>query len=209
MNVFPVAFVPCLAEEDYGRASKSNRGQAHLVAHIVGLLRQPRQPAAPEDFPPATAAATLLQASSIAVLTLYARQVKPLVLTLRAAGHHDDGVVVAVSTVDGFQGREADVVVLSTVRSNADDRAKPPSPSAAPDGEVNVFLVAFVPCLAEEDYGPASKSNRGQAHLVTNIVGLLRQPAETYLVPEDSAAAALLQASSIELGSWRLERDHR
>ncbi|EKM48597.1 uncharacterized protein PHACADRAFT_214736 [Phanerochaete carnosa HHB-10118-sp] len=125
-SIFPVAFVPCLAEEDYGRASKSNRGQADLVAHIVSLLREPRQPAphpangtAPSadaaDATAAAAAATAeLQASSIAALTPYARQVKLLGQTL-PAGH---GVVT--STIDGFQGREADVVVLSTVRSNAE-----------------------------------------------------------------------------------------
>ena len=58
-------------------------------------------------------AAAELQKHSIAALTPYARQVKLLGQTLPAA----HGAVA--STVDGFQGREADVVVFCTVRCNA------------------------------------------------------------------------------------------
>ena len=44
--MFPVAFVPCAAEEDYGRSSKSNRGQANLVAYILALLQRLQLPEA-------------------------------------------------------------------------------------------------------------------------------------------------------------------
>lgn len=103
-QLFPVVFVPCASEEDFGRASKGNSGQVELVKYILGLLRTPC------DGREATAA--LAQGVSVAVLTPYSRQVQLLKHELPEKG----GAVV--STIDGFQGREADVCVLSTVRSN-------------------------------------------------------------------------------------------
>jgi len=103
---FPVVFVPCAAEEDFGRASKGNTGQALLVKHILSLLRMPRNGS--EET------AALVQAVSIAVLTPYSRQATLLKQELpQSAG-------AVVSTIDGFQGREADVCVLSTVRANTE-----------------------------------------------------------------------------------------
>lgn len=109
----PVVFVPCAAEEDAGRASKSNAGQAALVRHVLALLRAPRTPADAER----------VRGTSLAVLTPYARQAELLRHGLppdAGSGSGAGGGAVAVaSTIDGFQGREADVVVLATVRSNA------------------------------------------------------------------------------------------
>lgn len=116
-QVFPVAFIPCSAEEDQGRSSKSNRGQANLVKYVVGLLRSLQLPEirrSPQVAPEAnrSSLASELEAFSIAILTPYSRQVQLLKQTL------PQNLNVVVSTIDGFQGRESDIVVLSTVRSN-------------------------------------------------------------------------------------------
>ncbi|CAL1711823.1 unnamed protein product [Somion occarium] len=100
-RIFPVVFVPCSSEEDHGRSSKSNNGQANLVKYIIHLLRTSR-----EDGQ----AVPSLHDMSVAALTPYSRQVKLLSEILPAS--------VVVSTIDGFQGRESDVVVFSTVRCN-------------------------------------------------------------------------------------------
>lgn len=115
-----VVFVPCTSEEDYGRSSKSNKGQVNLVKHILSLLRTPHADGdGDEDGGPAGAQndagpAHALRATSVAVLTPYSRQVKLLSENLK----RDETTLV--STIDGFQGREADVVVFTTVRSNVD-----------------------------------------------------------------------------------------
>ena len=125
-RIGPVVFVPCTSEEDYGRSSKSNGGQVALVKHIVSLLRTLVPPAdGPHPSPgtsetPANMEDALrarrerLKNATIAVLTPYSRQVQLLRQTLPPA------LDVAVSTIDGFQGREGDVVVFSTVRCNAE-----------------------------------------------------------------------------------------
>ena len=105
-RISPVVFVPCTSEEDYGRSSKSNAGQVALVKHIVSLLRQPTEDNEENK--------TRLRSASIAVLTPYSRQVQLLKQTIPAA------MDVVVSTIDGFQGREGDIVVFTTVRCNVE-----------------------------------------------------------------------------------------
>ncbi|EMD32883.1 hypothetical protein CERSUDRAFT_57809, partial [Gelatoporia subvermispora B] len=100
----PVVFVPCLSEEDYGRSSKSNEGQVQLAWHILKLLRTAREGADGSTLP----------SVSVAILTPYSRQVQLLKQTIPAT------LDAVVSTIDGFQGREADIVVFTTVRSNAE-----------------------------------------------------------------------------------------
>ena len=79
------------------RHSRLNENEAELVAQHIALLVE-------RGVPPA----------SIAVLSPYAAQVDMIDTQLRAVyGGH-----VEVGTVDGMQGREKDVVVLSLVRSN-------------------------------------------------------------------------------------------
>lgn len=97
-------FVQCSAEEDMGRMSKSNVVQVDLVDHIVSLLNSIRPNEAQSDGPE--------RPLSLTVLTPYTRQAQHLRQRLPGS--------VTVSTVDSFQGRESDIVIFSTVRSNAE-----------------------------------------------------------------------------------------
>ncbi|KAI0343647.1 RdRP-domain-containing protein [Trametopsis cervina] len=113
----PVVFVPCTTEEDQGRSSKCNKGQVNLVKYILELLRAPAPvDDQPTDIPQTTTSQEDLTKQlgqiSIAILTPYSRQVKMLTEDLKLNEH------TVVSTIDGFQGREADIVVYTTVRSN-------------------------------------------------------------------------------------------
>ena len=94
-------FIQCAETEDLGRQSKSNNGQAELCRDIWKLLSSP-----PEKLGPGQSTYT----PSIAVLTPYVRQVELLKKYLPSAH---------ISTIDGFQGREADIVLFVTVRCNA------------------------------------------------------------------------------------------
>jgi hypothetical protein len=97
-KMVPNVFVPCFAPEDLGHRSKQNDGQAKLVAYIVKLLRSSDVTRVIE--PPLT----------IAVLTPYTKQVICLKNYISEQA--------SISTIDGFQGREADFVVYSSVRCN-------------------------------------------------------------------------------------------
>ncbi len=57
-------------------------------------------------------------ASTAAVLTPYRGQVRALQHAMRLLAPHFEAlqVEVTVSSVDGYQGREADVIVFTTVR---------------------------------------------------------------------------------------------
>lgn len=113
---FPTVFVPCEATESIGQSSKKNEGQARKVIEIVKqLLTTPRPggSAAPASAP---APATTTKPLTVTVLTPYSRQVTTI-KQLLAGSPHASGVEVV--TVDAFQGRESDVIVLSTVRANA------------------------------------------------------------------------------------------
>jgi len=97
-KLIPNVFVPCSLIEDMGSQSKQNEGQAKLVAHIVKLLSTSRI----ADYnPPLT----------IAVLTPYTKQVGCLQRFIPSG-------TASIHTVDGFQGREADFIVYSSVRCN-------------------------------------------------------------------------------------------
>jgi regulator of nonsense transcripts 1 len=102
-GLIPSVFIQCSAEEDMGRMSKSNAVQVELVEHIVSLLTSTRQGQEEEHS---------RQMPSITTLTPYTRQVQNLRQRLPSS--------VTVSTIDSFQGRESDVVIFSTVRSNAE-----------------------------------------------------------------------------------------
>ncbi|KAH9888525.1 RNA dependent RNA polymerase-domain-containing protein [Cubamyces lactineus] len=103
-RIRPVVFAPCSSDEDHGRQSKSNAGQVALVKYIVSLMRKPLEESEEHT--------SRLRSASIVVLTPYSRQVKLLKETLPASMN------VEVSTIDGFQGREGDIVIFSTVRCN-------------------------------------------------------------------------------------------
>jgi len=98
-------FVECAAEEDYGRSSKANTGQAELIKFIIENQLKPSESESKE------AADTI--PLEITVLTPYTRQVCELKQRLPSS--------ITVSTVDSFQGRESDIIVFSTVRCNANE----------------------------------------------------------------------------------------
>lgn len=101
-------FVQCSTAEDFGQKSKCNRGQAELCRVLCKMLC---------TIPPVfTPQSPLPQPSvsdqSIAVLTPYTRQAD--LLRAMLSGFK----AVEISSIDGFQGREADIVIFVTVRCN-------------------------------------------------------------------------------------------
>ncbi len=97
-NAARMFFVQCSATEDLGRKSKSNAGQAMLIRIICKKLLQRDSDESSTTVP------------SVAVLVPYARQVE-LLKDLSSQN-------IAVNSIDGFQGREADMVVFGTTRCN-------------------------------------------------------------------------------------------
>ena len=104
-----MVFVQCSSVEDIGRKSKANEGQA-AVCHAIctKLLTAPTSPS-PSSSSSSTSTCQA-PSYSIAVLTPYTRQAE----ILRARLPSD----IPVSSIDGFQGREADIVIFVTVRCN-------------------------------------------------------------------------------------------
>ncbi|KAF2026561.1 RdRP-domain-containing protein [Setomelanomma holmii] len=96
-----LVWVECSSSEDLGRQSKANAGQTQLCKRIVQLLTNPVT----------NTSSQCLQAQqpSIAILTPYTRQKDALSAAIST---------IEVSSIDGFQGREADIVVFVTVRCN-------------------------------------------------------------------------------------------
>ena len=127
--VVPTVFVQCGLEEDMGGMSKSNVGQAKVVQRVIELLRtkdvteekvrgdhkgkgktvergpDPQRgdgvsgPREEKDGGP-----------KITLLTPYTKQV----FELESRVPND----IEVFTIEAFQGRESDIVILSTVRCN-------------------------------------------------------------------------------------------
>ena len=98
-----MVFLQCFGTEDIGQKSKSNQSQITLCRSVCAKLQA--VPALPtletRQEPPSY---------SIAVLTPYARQGERLRAVLPSN--------VVVSSIDGFQGREADIIIFVTVRCN-------------------------------------------------------------------------------------------
>ena len=102
---WPVAMIPVAhGRESTDGSSKENRAEAMEAVRVVdGLL------------------AGGLRPSEVGLITPYAAQVRLLRRLLRGGGRGRGGGgvgVVEVSSVDGFQGREKDVIVFSAVRAN-------------------------------------------------------------------------------------------
>ena len=103
----PVAFVPIDGSEivDEEGSSKSNLDEAAKVLSIVnGLLSA-------GDLTPA----------DIGVITPYSGQVRLLVDLFEQAGGREEGAPYAgleIKSVDGYQGREKEIIVFSAVRAN-------------------------------------------------------------------------------------------
>ena len=103
----PVAFVPVEGSEDTSPdgASKQNMDEAGLAVRIVDMLLSGG------DLTP----------SDIGVVTPYSGQVRLLNDLFENAGgreEHERYHGLEIKTVDGYQGREKDVIVLSAVRAN-------------------------------------------------------------------------------------------
>ena len=96
-------FIQCPTTEDIGHQSKANRGQAMLCRRVCEFLCTAVATDGTAESPRA------YTPSQIAVLTPYTRQ-KELLKSILPA--YD------VSSIDGYQGREANIVIFVTVRSN-------------------------------------------------------------------------------------------
>lgn len=113
-------YIQCDAPEDLGKRSKSNSGQAKICNQLVRkLLSPPSMPSpnpTPINIPPVPDAGGVgpsndLNPPSIAVLTPYTRQLQQLRQLI-------PDPAIRISTIDGFQGQEADVIIYVTVRCN-------------------------------------------------------------------------------------------
>jgi len=92
-----MVFLQCSGSEDLGSKSKSNRSQTLICEKVCKALCAPGNPDKE------------LLKQSIVVLTPYNRQIELLKKSLPS---------IEVCSIDGFQGREADIIVFVTVRSN-------------------------------------------------------------------------------------------
>ena len=99
-------FIQCSHPEDLGQKSKSNKGQADICQEVFHQLSTP---AACTAVPPGSQNVEEHPKQSIVILTPYTRQAE--LLRKLCPG-------VAVSSIDGFQGQEADIVIYVTVRCN-------------------------------------------------------------------------------------------
>lgn len=100
-TIVPTVFIQCPDEEDLGGRSKSNEGQVRVILKVLDLLKPKAADASPSENTP-----------SITILSPYRGQIQKLKNKVSSS--------IPVSTVDSFQGRESDIIVFSTVRSNAD-----------------------------------------------------------------------------------------
>ena len=103
----PMAFVPIegVEETDEEGKSRSNRDEAAKVLNVVNDLL----------------AMGDLQPEDIGVISPYNGQVRELVRLFEAAGGRESGQPyhgLEIKSVDGYQGREKEVIVFSTVRAN-------------------------------------------------------------------------------------------
>ena len=105
-----IVFVQCSSVEDIGRKSKGNAGQAKLCQSICTKLLTAPSSSLPPSSSTSPSSSSQAPSYSIAVLTPYTRQVEILRPLLPSA--------ITVASIDGFQGREADIVVFVTVRCN-------------------------------------------------------------------------------------------
>ena len=107
-----MVFLQCASVEDIGRKSKGNAGQAALCHSVCTKLLAPPPSSSPScsKSPSSTTSSRQAPSYSIAVLTPYTRQAESLRTLLPSS--------ITVSSIDGFQGQEADIVIFVTVRCN-------------------------------------------------------------------------------------------
>lgn len=101
----PVAFLHTLGAggESSEGVSKLNQAEAEVVAHLVHSVLY----------------AGGLRAAEVGVISPYAAQCTLLKRALSRSLGREHGRAVEVASVDGFQGREKELMVVSTVRANA------------------------------------------------------------------------------------------
>lgn len=104
-------FIECVGKEMLGQKSKGNEFQARLYAHICKLLTTPLVTQAGSALPVPLQSRTP-KPQGIVILTPYTRQADMLMSLVTGFPG------VEVSSIDGFQGREADIVIFCTVRCN-------------------------------------------------------------------------------------------
>ena len=97
----PICFINVDSKEQKNGSSFYNKSEARVVSSVVSHLLSLSEEESDQR----------LEARQIGVITFYRAQVEEL-KTARLQG-------VMISTVDGFQGQEKDVIIVSTVRSNA------------------------------------------------------------------------------------------
>lgn len=170
----PVAFVEVPGPSEMRSpdgTSISNPPEAALAAHIAALLAK-RLPEGP---------------SEVGVISPYAGQVRLLADVVAAVFGADRSADVEVKTVDGFQGREKEVIVFSSVRSNSRREVRfarhcPTSlrPPAAPSsmrkahGAAAQRSCGLLVCLS---IGPGSAS-RNSTHVSAHSLRRSRVPAQ-------------------------------
>jgi regulator of nonsense transcripts 1 len=96
-----LVWLECGTPEDIGRQSKANSGQVELCKRAIRLLT---------STPPLSSEPSPSERQSIVILTPYTRQKELLQSSMPD---------FEVSSIDGFQGREADIIVFVTVRCNS------------------------------------------------------------------------------------------
>ncbi|GAA5983326.1 hypothetical protein JCM5350_003073 [Sporobolomyces pararoseus] len=118
-ELLPVAFVSHSGPESVSNRSSVNRTEVELILEIVGDLLE-RNPA--------------LDPRDIGIISPYYAQTQLLVNTFESGwaakrlskvigrSRASELQAVEINTVDGFQGREKKVIILSTVRSNREGR---------------------------------------------------------------------------------------
>jgi senataxin len=120
-DVAPVAFFDVYTGGGETRAGKSFKNEAE-GRYIISLLEQMHAPHA------SSSSETAVHRLSVAIITPYKAQVRLLQDMLRASSAVaaiqsrrralGSELVIEVNSIDGFQGREKDVVLFSCVRSN-------------------------------------------------------------------------------------------
>ncbi|PWN36784.1 uncharacterized protein FA14DRAFT_140737 [Meira miltonrushii] len=144
----PLRFFDCKrSAEAMGRGGHSlvNRAEAEMACNLYSRLRREAQKSG-------SSSSSALD-GKVGVVTMYKDQVFELKRAFRR--EYGDGIdeVVDFNTVDGFQGQEKDVIILSCVRSNGigflnDFRRINVAITRA---KSNLFIIAHVPNLERND----------------------------------------------------------
>lgn len=106
----PLLFINCDCEETVEMESKMNEGEAHIIMQILDHVLYQRE----------------LGVEEIGIVTPYVAQVRHLtrlakrLLQDRAEGF--DPELLEIASVDGFQGREKELIIFSAVRNNWEAR---------------------------------------------------------------------------------------